>query len=662
MFVAMKRLRQAAVSGFVVTAVLGCEAFADEVPPPLPAQDFVRPAQMGAIRFSPDGKHFAALAEAKGRMQLVVVDAETRHGGSYGSEMDTDVATFKWLTNDVVAVTTNKRGASQNELRRRDFQTSSISLSGKSRLNASDVYDVVQRVPGSATDLIVARRNAARGQSVWLDVVDSVDGSTKRRLTDDPPGRGIVRWVLDADLAPRAAVGWVGGDERRFEVWLREQPAGPWRMLITYKPESQRGFVPVGVDAQGNLSVLSTLATGRGELRQLDRATGLPGELLIAHPQADIQFRDLIYDDARLDPVGVRVEGDVPQTYWFDTRRDVLQRTIDKSLPADRENRLQFLADGNVLVASRGPSDPGTYYMFDAKARSLTEWSRDRPWLLPERLGVTQPWRFQARDGLEIPGYLTLPRGRAPKSLPLVVWVHGGPHSRDSFRYDPIVQFLANRGYAVLQVNYRGSTGYGDRFMQAGYRQWGLAMQDDLTDAVVKLVGEGRVDPARVCIGGASYGGYAALMGVIREPALFRCAIDYVGVTDLTWTLELPETDYNWYLDANTDRMLKARIGDPDDPLQRAVMDANSPRLQAARIKSPVLLIYGTDDNRVPLRHGTAMREALKAAGASFEWKSFTGEGHGIFNTGNSVELLQLLEAFLARHLGPIAAPAGAVP
>jgi dipeptidyl aminopeptidase/acylaminoacyl peptidase len=268
-----------------------------------------------------------------------------------------------------------------------------------------------------------------------------------------------------------------------------------------------------------------------------------------------------------------------------------------------------------------------------------------------------QPWRYRARDGLEIPAYLTLPLGREAKQLPLVVWVHGGPQSRDTWGFDSEVQFLANRGYAVLQSNFRGSTGYGDKFESAGYGQWGAAMQDDLVDGVRALIADGRVDPKRICIGGASYGGYAALMGVIRDPDLFRCAIDYAGPTDLAWVVDLPETDHNFITHSPSDRELEERmhrtVGNPDDATQRKDMEARSPRLLAAKVKAPVLLAYGTDDRRVPLRHGTAMRDALASAGADFEWKSYAGEGHGVLDSSNTVELFRRIERFLERSIGP---------
>ena len=275
--------------------------------------------------------------------------------------------------------------------------------------------------------------------------------------------------------------------------------------------------------------------------------------------------------------------------------------------------------------------------------------------------GTTRVIHYPARDGLGIRAYLTVPRGRLARGLPLLVWVHGGPYERDGWGFDSDVQFFANRGFAVLQSNFRGSTGFGESFVRAGFKQWGQKMEDDLTDGVQALVADGTVDPKRVCIGGASYGGYAALMGAIREPGMYRCAIDYLGPTDLVWFVDLPYTDYNWYFDAEVDRSLKKVAGDPDIPEERKMMEANSPRLHADRIKAPVLLIYGSNDQRVPLVHGTAMKSALEDAGAPVEWKLYSGEGHGVRSTENHADLLRTMGGFVERHLDAAAdAPSAA--
>lgn len=619
------------------------------VPPRLPIESFVRHSEMERLAFSPDGKHFAALAERSGQMVLLVVEEASGKARVVKADAaGADILDFDWETNDLISMKTGKRGVRGWDLSGKEFTSGYASVTGRSRPGLSVASRIVARLPDSEDQVVVV--DGARDSSISLDLVDATNGSTVRRLTPAAPGSRIWRWVLGRDLEARAAVGW-DIRARRTTVWLREGKNAAWRLLTSFDPYTESGFTPVAVDEQDRLLVLSNVDRPLKALFVLDPATGRPGELLVAHPKADIERDDLRYARGGIFVVGVDLEGDIPQTVWFDERRERVQQTIDAALPAS-VNRLEFLPDGRVLVSARSDRDPGTYYFYDPAKRSLEEWSRQKPWIKPKQMASMRVVRYKARDGVEIPAYLTLPEGREPKGLPLVVWVHGGPTARDVWGYDTEVPSLANRGYAVLQPNFRGSVGYSEAYERLGHKQWGRAMQDDVTDGVRELIGKGIVDASRVCIGGGSYGGYAALMGVIREPELFRCAIDMFGPTDLVWNVDLPSADYNWWPNRDRDRLLKMRIGDPDDAAERKVLEAHSPRLQAARIKSPVLMIYGTEDHRVPIEHGTALRDELQKAGAKFEWKSYTGEGHGLSETANRIDYLVRIERFLDEHIG----------
>jgi dipeptidyl aminopeptidase/acylaminoacyl peptidase len=259
-----------------------------------------------------------------------------------------------------------------------------------------------------------------------------------------------------------------------------------------------------------------------------------------------------------------------------------------------------------------------------------------------------KPVRYAARDGLEIPAYLTTPRGKAAKDLPLVVLVHGGPWvDGDAWGFDPEVQFLASRGYAVLQPNFRGTTRYGWKHFRASFGQWGLSMQDDLADGVKWAVEQGIADPKRVCIYGASYGGYAALMGLATTPGLYRCGVNYVGVTDLPFFLTVSWADYSYSEFAR--HAARDMVGDPERDAQR--LRDTSPTQLAARIKAPVLMAYGADDRRVPLEHGSRMKSALDRAGAKYEWMVMAGEGHGFRDPANQKTFYEAVEKFLAAHL-----------
>jgi dipeptidyl aminopeptidase/acylaminoacyl peptidase len=257
--------------------------------------------------------------------------------------------------------------------------------------------------------------------------------------------------------------------------------------------------------------------------------------------------------------------------------------------------------------------------------------------------------RYAARDGLPIPAYLTLPRGQG-RNLPMVVVVHGGPWIRgDTWSFDSEAQFLASRGYAVLQPNFRGTTGHGWKHFASSFGQWGLAMQDDIEDGVKWAVAQGIADPRRVCIYGASYGGYAAMMGLAKTPEVFRCGINYVGVTDLDLYLTATWADYA-YSDF-IQHSAREMVGDATRDAQR--LRATSPVELAARIKAPVLMAYGAVDFRVPIEHGTRMKAALERHGSKPVWIAESGEGHGFRDTRNRVAFYEAMEKFLKEHLGP---------
>ena len=364
----------------------------------------------------------------------------------------------------------------------------------------------------------------------------------------------------------------------------------------------------------------------------------------------DPRSRPLIIDPKSGDLIGVRVYSDKPETFWFDAKRAQLQKTMDVSLPAENVNSIRPLTDTLAVVTTYSSRDPGATYLFDASKGQLKEVYRPRPWIKPEQMSETKPIRYAARDGLSIPAYLTLPTGKEAKKLPLIAWIHGGPQARDHWGWEREAQFFANRGYAVLQPNYRGSTGYGFAHQARGYKQWGQAMQDDITDGIKKLIADGVVDASRVCIGGGSYGGYATMAGLVKEPEMFKCGINVVGVTDLVWMHDIGYSDFQTFDPKGSDLFLDTAMGSLSN--DRAMLEANSPRRHAERIKAPVLFVHGTNDQRVPIKHAEGMRDAMKAAGKPYEWLEFAEEGHGWRKEENWVTYLKAMEKFLARHIG----------
>jgi len=308
-----------------------------------------------------------------------------------------------------------------------------------------------------------------------------------------------------------------------------------------------------------------------------------------------------------------------------------------------------------VLVRAASDRQSAVYWLYDTRVDRLERVAAERPWIDPKAMAERSFVRIQARDGLEIPTYLTQPRGKGP--WPTVVLVHGGPWVRGGdWEWDAEAQFLASRGYLVIEPESRGSLGFGARHFRAGFRQWGLAMQDDVADATLWAVQRGLADRSRTCIAGASYGGYAALMGLVRHPELYRCAVNWVGVTDidLMYTIAWSDLSDDWKRHG-----MPVLVGDREK--DAAQLAATSPLKQAERITQPLLMAYGSNDRRVPVDHGMRFRDAVSAHNKQVEWVVYPEEGHGFLLVKNKVDFWSRVEKFLARQIGaPAPSPATA--
>jgi len=389
--------------------------------------------------------------------------------------------------------------------------------------------------------------------------------------------------------------------------------------------------------------LLSDEKTGRFALYRYNFATGALGDLVVESPTNDVDDFSLSEDGKSV--VSVDYTDDRARTVWLDPVLKGHQDRIDTALPGRMNHLVSRSQDGErFLVWSRAANDPGSYYLYVPGKALLKQVAILHDGLDPARLPAMTYTRYPARDGLEIPAYLSLPLGREPKGLPLVVMPHGGPYGvRDELGYSAEVQFLANRGYAVLQPNYRGSAGYGAWFYQQGQGQWGRRMQDDLDDGVDWLVGLGLVDPKRVCLVGSSYGGYAALWGATRNPERYRCAASFAGITDVGRQLKY---QLNSFGDRRGRKDWRSTVeGDEGFDLDRI-----SPYFGVEGLRVPVLLAHGEQDQIVPVRQSEMYATVLKKTGKVHEYVVYPGEGHGLSDADNLADWLRRLEAFLARH------------
>ncbi|MDQ6619790.1 MAG: S9 family peptidase [Pseudomonadota bacterium] len=603
------------------------------------------------VRLSPSGNYLGALVPAQGRLRLAVVDLASRTSKIVAAMEGDDIAGFDWVNDDrlVFSVADLQEGlgvqtggglfaVNRDGSLFRELAPTVRKVMSTNRFVYRYTRPLSLLHDGGDDILVVSNETNAR----YPDVYRLNTRSGRRTLVSVGKPGDVVQWVADRQGNVRAAVVQERGTRNR--VFWRASGDGDWVEIGSYAiNESQ--MVPLDFDADGTLLVGSDIGRDTAAIYRYDAQKRALGELVVAHPQADL-LTTLVHDVRTQRVVGVRYEADRAGEAWFDVDYARLQKGVDAALP-DHFNRISK-AGSRVLIESFSDTDPGRYYLLDTEKNRLEPVAVRRKAIDPAEMPHRQPVRYKARDGLEIPAYLTLPPRGEAKNLPLVLLVHGGPWLRGGhWRWNPEAAYLATLGYAVLEADFRGSTGWGRKLHVAGWKQWGLAMQDDLNDGMDWLAAQGTIDPKRACIMGASYGGYAVMMGLARDPDRFRCGINYVGVTDINLMFDVTWSDF-----AGSDFIrysAKEMIGDPD--ADRARLQNTSPLRNAAKIKSPVFMAYGGQDYRVPVIHGERMRDALAANGTAVEWVVYPEEGHGFMREANRFDFYRRVAQFLAKNL-----------
>ena len=605
------------------------------------------PMGITAMVLAPDGKYLAAIGWTGRANALILIDTGTAvarvlvapefRSGWTGLIQPLRV---HWISNESLAVDFN------------DGDCAVVDLDGNRGrvLGARFVRMISPDTPEqSAQWAIVVARGFFYGTNIHR--VNVLTGES----IDVPIGLpgDLVSTVFDRGGHLRAATTretkWLAPGAK-ITNWYRHDETSPWQRLAQAALTDDL-WTPLGVpDDSDTLVVLSR--EGRNTWAMLDydvagrRTTGLR----IGHPTEDLIGTD---EDARQNIIRATTHGLKPTTYWFDARWDQLQRSIDQVLP-DSVNILRGDPHGKVLVLSYSDRDPGRWMLLDTRDMKLREIARSKPGIDTNAMRPMRTLTYAAADGLTIPAYLTTPADGPARPRPMVVYIHGGPVARDEWGWDLDVQLLAAAGYVVFQPEFRGSAGFGRKFEQAGYRQWGLAMQDDVTAGVKAMIDRGIADPARICIYGASYGGYAALWGLVKTPQLYQCGVSLAGVTDIG------ERFSDWS-DTNSSEegreWMRFAVGDIST--MAAQFDAVSPEKHAAQIHVPVLLAHGNDDKRVPIGHSKRMASALRASRGIVETHWYDDEGHGLALISDIRDFDAALLDFLDRNIGP-ASPAAA--
>jgi dipeptidyl aminopeptidase/acylaminoacyl peptidase len=458
-----------------------------------------------------------------------------------------------------------------------------------------------------------------------------------------PAKPGVNVWYADHQGRVRAGSGR-SEDGITSLVIARRSDDGPFEELTdTGARQAEFDFAGFGADSK-ILHLFALGASGKRELVSYDLEQQRRIATLYANKEFDAGALVHSPQDGAL--WAVEVDADRPELHFFDAAAEREQASIDAALPGTTNRIVSFDRDArSAIVRTEGDTSPPDYYRYDRDHRRMDFLFTANPAIDRAQLAPMKPVRYAARDGLSISAYLTVPRGGAAQNLPVIVLVHDGPSERASWGWDPVVQFLASRGFAVFQPNYRGSSGYGREHERLGYGQWGLAMQDDLADGVRWLVAQGIANPTRVGIYGKGYGGYAALLGAAKSPDLFRAAASYGGVTDLVDLLENPAH----YHSNDLNQPVEGRL-----PGDRDALAALSPARLAGQIRVPVLVAHGLSDPIVSADQARAMVSALESAGGSVESYLYRRELHELVEENDRVDFHEKLAAFFARHLSAI--------
>jgi dipeptidyl aminopeptidase/acylaminoacyl peptidase len=629
---------------------------------PVPFADLARHMQYDAVKISPDGEYIAATAVVKGHTVLALIRLADKKGQLVRPREDDSVTDFWWAsptrvvytvgtrvggydapqaTGELYAVNADGSGiAMLYGFRKEGMSTGShieraVSTRGTAEFIAS-IPDDPDHILVSASPWDAGGKEGAVATAYRMDVRTGI----LRRLTDAPMRNAHFL----ADHKGRIRFAWAEDNDGGSHVFQHPVDAGGWKAMPAL---SSGRSIPMAFNRDDSAAyfVCPAAAGGFGICRWTEAKPVL--EEVWSNP--NVEADGLLWGLAEDDIAGVIFMDGRASIAPFDMDSPAAQALVPlmKQFPGESVHFVSGTRDGHLsVVLVEADADPGTFYLFDSRANRLTPLLQRASWINPEAMATKQPFEFAASDGMKLQGYVSYPPGHEhDKHLPAIIVVHGGPFFvRDSWDYDPDVQALATHGYAVVQVNFRGSGGYGYEFEKAGWREWGGKMQDDVTDATRWAIGQGIADPQRLCIYGASYGGYAALEGAVKEPEMYKCAIGYLGVYDLPLMYRYGDTRES----TRGENYLKRQMGD-----DMAELAKRSPINQLDALKARVMLVIGGQDERVPPIQGISLHRALLKRNVAHVWLEKPGEMHGFYDEGNITELYAKMLDFIGSSIGP---------
>ncbi len=576
-------------------------------------------------------------------MNLAIIDlGDMQSGSRFITGLDRqDIAGYTWVSDDHLVFTVDSDGNESFGLysvSREDAKIRTIvdPINGvKAGLPTANLLDTLENDPKNILITYDDRRvgepdvfkvNVARG---GMKMVLRNPGKVAGYLTDH---NGVIRLAVIQDrLTTR--------------IKHRASEDSEWETIAEYQYNDDNNLTPLAFDYDNKTLLVST---NRGHdtsaIYRFDIATKTLGELVFHNELVD--HGGMLMSDKRKAIAGVTYFVNRPEYVFFDENDQKQYDALASQFPDKVVSITSRSKDESVnIVTVSSDTFPGAYYLFNSEKGEMSFLAQRAQWLDPETMAEMRPIEYQARDGMTIRGYLTIPHGSEGKDLPLIVNPHGGPFGvRDFWGFNNEHQFLASRGYAVMQINFRGSGGYGKKYLEAGYKRWGREMQHDITDGVKWAVQQGIANENKVCIYGASYGGYATMAGMTLTPELYQCGVNYVGVTDVPLLFEsMPK---RWSLAAET---MKSTIGDPDK--DREMLEAVSPVNHVDKIRAPIFIVHGRRDPRVVMEHADRLRKQMEKLDKPYEWLVKNNEGHGFRKEENRIELYTQMEKFFAKHL-----------
>ena len=604
-----------------------------EAVPIIPMKDFFRNPQQIGFSLSPDGTRWAFLQSWQDRLNIHVQKIGESKITRITDSTVRDITGYLWANNSRIVY-------AQDDAGDENFKLYAVNIDGTNRKTLTPFEEVkvglINDLEETPEEVLITMNH--RDKRIF-DVYRTNIYSGEMEMIAENPGN-VVGWLTDHAGKLRIAVTSDGVNQ---SLLYREEETEPFRVVRTMSFKDTLAPLFFTFDNQ-YLYVTSNIDRDKQAIYKYDVAHNEFLEEIYSHPEVDVA--SLLKSRKQKKITGVSYFTDMRQYQFFDEERKALQEELEERLPgyevviADRSKD-----ETKMVIVTYSDKVLEAYYFYDLNTGEFRKMVEISPWLDESIMTDMKPIQYTSQDGLTIHGYLTLPKGLSAKNLPVVINPHGGPWARDYWGYNPEVQFLTNRGYAVLQMNFRGSTGYGKEFWELGFKQWGRKMQDDITDGVRWLIEEGIADPDRIGIYGGSYGGYATLAGLAFTPDLYACGVDYVGISNiLSWFQAIPP--YWEPLRA----MFYEMVGHPEKETE--LLKSASPLFHVEKIKVPVFIAQGANDPRVPKAESDQMVEALMERGIEVSYMVKENEGHGFVNEENRFDFYRAMEQFLGEYLG----------